>query len=248
MLHSFFDDSGKESDPSNGIVCAAGYIAASPSIWNAFHELWSNFLLTHGLDELHMREMMSSESREEPFATWNWEKKKVVLEDFSTAIKMSRIIGFGVAVDAVAWRELPKPLTKREGTAQEFCFMRLISMIVKRIRQSIPHEHIAIMFDCDEQFTPARFRRYLAIRKKYPEDAKMLISFGVGEPRNYLALQAADFLAWETRTDLMRRMKGLDPKPEFQHMMRVLPGFFPDYTGEYWTREAIESELKKMPV
>lgn len=246
MLLGFFDDSGKESDLSNKIVCAAGYIAASTNIWSGFHELWSNYLLTYGLDELHMKEMMCSESRMKPFCDWDWQKKKAVLEDFSAAIKISRIVGFGVAVDAEAWRELPKELTKVEGTAQEFCFMRLIKMILDRIRKSAPNEKLSIMFDCDEGFTPARFKRYLAIRKRRQDDAKYLISFGVGEPQAYFPLQAADFLAWESRTQLLRQIKGLDSRPEFQHMMMVLPGFFPDYTGEFWDREQIEKVIMPM--
>lgn len=246
MLLGFFDDSGKESDPSNRIVCAAGYIASALPMWQGLQEMWSNHLLMHGLDELHMNEMMSSKSKKKPFCDWDWQKKKSVLEDFSAAIKISRVVGFGVAVDAEAWRELPKDLTRIEGTAQEFCFMRLIRMIVNRVRISAPSEHLSVMFDCDEGFTPARFKRYLEIRKREPEDGKYLISFGVGEPKAYLALQAADFLAWETRTHLMRQIKGLDSKPEFQHMMMALPGFFPDYTGEYWGREEIEKVLKPM--
>ncbi len=246
MLLGFFDDSGKESDPSNKIVCAAGYIASASAMWVGLHEMWSNYLLMHGLDELHMKEIMCQESKEKPFCDWDWQKKKSVLEDFSAAIKVSRIVGFGVAVDAEAWRELPKELTKIEGTAQEFCFMRLIRMIVSRVKKSVPNERLAILFDCDEGFTPARFKRYLAIRKRQPEDAEYLISFGVGEPKSYLSLQAADFLAWETRAHLLRQMKGLESRPEFQHMMMVLPGFFPDYTGEYWDREQIEKVIKPM--
>jgi hypothetical protein len=246
MLLSFFDDSGKESDPSNQIVCAAGYLAAGSSIWSGFHELWNNFLLSHGIDELHMKEMMCSQSKVQPFADWDWAKKKSVLEDFSSAIKISHLIGFGVAVDADAWRELPKSVTQLEGTAQEFCFMRLIKMMVNRVKISVPHERIAVMFDCDEGFTPARFQRFLGLRRRHPVDGQYLISFGVGEPKAYLALQAADFLAWETRTHLMRQIKGLQSRPEFQHMMTVLPGFFPDYTSEYWGREDIEKSIKSM--
>jgi hypothetical protein len=246
MLLGFFDDSGKESDLSNRIVCAAGYIASASSIWGGFHELWSNILLLHGLDELHMKEMMCSQSKEQPFCEWQWEKKKAVLEDFTAAIKISHIVGFGVAVDADAWRELPESLTRVEGTAQEFCFMRLIRKIVERVKKSAPNERIAVMFDCDEEFTSSRFKRFLGIRHNRPEDGDYLISFGVGEPKAYLPLQAADFLAWETRTHLLRQMKGHESRPELQHMLMVLPGFFPDYTGEYWDKEQIEKVIKPM--
>jgi hypothetical protein len=243
MLLGFFDDSGKETDPSNKIVCAAGYIAAGNTFWNSFQEMWRNTLLMHGLDELHMKDIMCSQSKSFPYAEWNWEKKQQVLEGFSIAIKASQLLGFGVAIDADAWRELMSKWKTHEGTAQEFCFTRLIKLVITRLKISAPDEHISIMFDCDEGFTPPRFKRYLKIRHRNPEDAKHLIAFGVGEPKAYLALQAADFLAWETRTHLLREMKGLPSRPEFDHMMKVLPGFFPDYISEYWTREEIETQL-----
>lgn len=248
MLLGFFDDSGKESDPSNKIVCAAGYIASGSAIWDGFHQLWSNVLLEHGIAELHMKDFMSSQSRVQPYCDWDWPKKMSVLEDFSAAIKMNHLVGFGVAVDADAYRTLPKELTRREGTAQEFCFMRLIRMVVNRLKTSASRETVSIMFDCDEDFTPARFKRYLAIRQRRPEDRSVLSSFGVGEPRHYLPLQAADFLAWETRTHLLRQIKGLDQKPEFNHMMMALPGFFPDYTGEFWDEDEISKKLLPMAV
>jgi hypothetical protein len=200
----------------------------------------------HGLEALHMKEMMFSESTKEPYASWDWQKKKQVLEDFSVAIKVSRLVGFGVAVDADAWRDLPPELTKIEGTAQEFCFTRLIKIIVERLKKSLSDESVSIMFDCDEGFTPPRFKRYLAIRHRFPEDKKYLNAFGVGEPSAYIPLQAADFLAWETRTHLLRQIKGFDSRPEFKHMMTVLPGFFPDYVSEFWDREEIEKHIRPM--
>jgi hypothetical protein len=246
MLLGFFDDSGKESDPSNKIVCAAGYIASGASFWNSFQEMWKNFLLAHGLDQLHMRELMWSQSKTEPYASWDWPMKKRVLESFSTAIKASYLIGFGVAVDADAWRGLPPELTKREGTAQEFCFMRLIHMIVKKMKSAAPEEKISIMFDCDQEFTSARFQRYLGLRQRDTDAARYLTAFSIGEPVAWLPLQAADFLAWETRAYLLRQMKGLPDRPEFQHMMRVLPGFIPQYEGEFWTKERIETDILPM--
>lgn len=243
MLLGFFDDSGKETDPSNRIVCAAGYIAAANNIWSAFHELWRNTLLFHGMTALHMRDFMCEHSKEQPASGWDWPKKRQVLEQFSGCIKVSQLVGFGVAIDADAWRELPKDLTRIEGNAQEFCFMRLIRMAVTRILRSCPQEHLSIAFDCDRAATAARFKRYLGIRDKYPDEARILSSFAIAEPQNYYPLQAADLLAWETRTQLLRQIKGLPSRPEFEHMMEGMPGVFPDYTSELWTREAIESHL-----
>jgi len=105
MIQGFFDDSGKESDPSNRIVCAAGYLAA-PTLWSGFEELWRHLLIKHGISWLHMKDFLNSKSSEYSYLNWDWPKKQRVLEDFSGAIKISNLIGFGVSVDAGAWQRL----------------------------------------------------------------------------------------------------------------------------------------------
>jgi hypothetical protein len=42
VIHGFFDDSGKESDKGNQIVCMAGYLAVD-QLWNMFTEGGTNF-------------------------------------------------------------------------------------------------------------------------------------------------------------------------------------------------------------
>lgn len=242
MLHGFFDDSGKEGDPSNRIICAAGYIAP-PSVLNSFQEIWKLFLVKHNLEWLHMKDFMNDKSSEYAYLGWDWPKKKSVLEDFSGAIKMNHLIGFGVSIDAEAWRKMPSHITKQFGTAQELCFMRILRMVVERLKRSCPDERVSIIFDCDQTFAPARFQRYLRLREYDEAASQFLSSFTVADPRVYLALQAADLLAWETRKDLLRQIDGHESRPEFKHMMLVLPGFFPDYTAELWTEEALQREF-----
>jgi hypothetical protein len=199
------------------------------------------------MEWLHMKDFMNANSTEYAYLNWDWNKKKSVLEDFSAAIKMSQLAGFGVALDAEAWRRLPKEFIKANGTAQEFCFIRILRMVVERMKRSCPDERISILFDCDRTFAPSRFQRYIQVREKVADAARFLNAFTVGEPKVFQPLQAADLLAWETRKDLLRQIEGLDSRPEFQHMMKNLPGFFPDYTAELWTAELLEREFGPFP-
>lgn len=246
MINGFFDDSGKESDSKNGIVCAAGYIAAGMSIWNGFHEVWKNRLMTHNMEWLHMKDFMCDDSKEYRHLKLDWGKKKPILEGFSAAIKMSQLVGFAVGLDAHAWRKLPKEIIRENGTAQEFCFLRLLRLVFDRMKVSAPRDQASIMFDCDREYTPARFQRYIRVRDKIEGAANVLVAFTIGEPRAFLPLQAADLLAWETRSELVRRSKGLDSRPEFQHLMMVLPGFPTDYTSEFWSEEEIKKNIARL--
>jgi len=238
MLHGFFDDSGKESDAANRIVCIAGYISGSAQLWNGLAELWKHCLLTHGLEWLHMKDFLNPESSEYADLGWDWDKKRSVLEDFCQAIKMSKIAGFAVALDLEAWRQLPPEFVKQRGTAQEFCFSRLLYLLIERLKKSAPDERISILFDCDKQFAPVRFQRYITARENIEDAARYLCGFTIGEPRVFLPLQAADLLAWSVRKDIIRRLGGnYESRPEFKALLQVIPGFFPDYHMEFWNED-----------
>jgi hypothetical protein len=172
-------------------------------------------------------------------------EKKAVLDKFIETIKGSDLIGFGVALDADAWRKLPKEITRVEGDAQQFCFLRIMRLIVERMKKSRPHDYIAVHFDCDRGFSPSRFQKFIALRDHDPDARRYLQTFTIAEPKLYLPLQSADLLAWETRKDLMRRLGGYESRPEFKSMFQVMAGYFPDYKGEFWDEKEIEEKILK---
>ena len=161
MIRCFFDDSGKESERGNRIVSIAGYLAGGETYWDLFGTGWSHQLFRHGISWLHMKDFMQDRDEYAAFK-WDWPKKRSVLEDFIKVIKVSQIIGFGVALDAEAWRKVPKQFTAVEGTAQEFCFLRIMRMIVERMKIVRPNDYVSVFFDCDKGFTPAGSRNSLA--------------------------------------------------------------------------------------
>lgn len=244
MIRAFFDDSGKESDLDNRIVCIAGYIAGEGMHWDAFSQGWRHQLLRHGISWLHMKDFMLDRG-EYKTLRWDWPKKKEVLDDFIAVIKVSQIVGFAVAVDADAWRKIPKELTRREGDAQQFCFIRLMAMIIERMKRVLPQDIVSMCFDCDKGFTPVRFQRFLQIRDSDPLARQYFQSFSISEPRIFTPLQAADLLAWETRKELLRRLGGYESRPEVAHILKLVPGFPPVYESEFWDEAEIEKHLIK---
>jgi hypothetical protein len=245
VIHSFFDDSGKESDLDNRIVCIAGYLAVD-HIWNVFSEAWKHLLIHTGISWLHLKDFM--QDRDE-YASLNlkndWARKNAILRDFMMIIKASQPIGFGVAVDADAWREIPKEITRRYGSAQEFCFMRIMKMVAKRMKIAAPRDVVAITFDCDREFTPSRFQRFIGVRDHDHDALQIFQSFTIAEPQVYLPLQGADLLAWQTRKELMRKLGGYDSRPEFEYMFKSLLNLEPQYASEMWTKPDIEEQIIK---
>jgi hypothetical protein len=245
VIHCFFDDSGKESDQGNPYVCIAGYMAIHDAWWTHLANGWGNQLFRHGISWLHMKDFMQNQS-EYAALNWDWPKKKSILEEFIAIIKASQLIGFGVAVDAVAWRQFPKELTKAEGTAQEFCFMRIIRMIVERFKIARPDDWAVLYYDCDQGFTPARFQRFIRLRQHDPEVAKYFRGFSIVDPKSFLPLQAADLLAWQTRKDLMRKLGGHDSREEYKLFFEsTLPFDSTDYVSEFWTASELDTRIVK---
>jgi hypothetical protein len=232
VIRAFFDDSGKESDPSNRVVCIAGYMAAGETPWNILGERWRQVLLTHGISWLHMKDFMADKDEYEALR-WDWPKKRAVLEDFIGAIRAAGLIGFGVGLDADEWRKVPKDVTKKQGDAQQFCFARIMRMIVERMKTSVPRDFVSVYFDCDRNFTPTRFQRFIGIRDRDPE------------PKVYIPLQAADLLAWESRKDVLRRIGGFESREEFDSMFQILPDYFPTYLSELWLESDINEQILK---
>lgn len=243
MIKCFFDDSGKESDLSNPIVCVAGYLAVD-QFWNMFTEGWSHCLLKHKMHWLHMKDFMLDRD-EYAGRAWDWPTKRAILQEFINIIKAANLIGFGVALDANAWREIPKEVTDKEGTAQEFCFMRIMRMVVERMKIARPRDFVSIYFDCDKEFTPARFQRFIGVREHDPHARKYFQCFSIAEPKAFCPLQAADLLAWETRKDLMRKVGGYDSRPEYDFLFQSLLNFVPDYESELWDRAEIDEQIMK---
>jgi hypothetical protein len=92
MLHGFFDDSGKGSNSDNRVVCLAGYVAGDNAIWTGLHGMWRHFLFQHNLEWLHMKDFMAEQSSEYAhLEKFDWDAKRKMLEDFSSAIKMSHL-------------------------------------------------------------------------------------------------------------------------------------------------------------
>jgi hypothetical protein len=215
-MYCFCDDSGKESDASNPIIVMAGYLFPDNNALSLFEALWKAHLVRYGFSWLHMKDFMQ-DKKEYARLAGNWAYKKAILEDFINVIKVCRPVGFGIGVDANAWRRIPQDIKRKEGDAQSFCFTRMMRLVTDRMQVAAPRDTVALTFDCDMTFSPKRFQRFIHIRNNFLPAKKHLEGFTIAEPKRYLQLQAADLLAWETRKAMERNTKGLKAREEFDH-------------------------------
>jgi hypothetical protein len=218
----------------------AGYLA-DMSYWNIFVPQWRHFLLKHGLGQIHMRNLipLQGEYRE---LGWDARKRNEALVDFIRVIRETHLIGFGVGVDADYWRKVRKRYEKCEDV-QTFCFARIMKMVVGRMKRAAERDVVVVHFDTARKFGSTRFNLFSEIWERDPDARQYLSSICFADPRIYLPLQAADFLAWETRKNLIQKIGGYQSTPRWKQLFEVLEGVTLDYQSELWDKPEIEAKV-----
>jgi hypothetical protein len=241
VIECFFDDSGKENEPSNRFVCVAGYIAHE-TFWWQFNAAWKHLLLRHGLPYVHLRVFLNMSDQKH----WNRTKRDSVLEEFVSAIKVHRLIGFGVAVDVEAWKKIPKERRlKFSGSVQEFCVMRILRRIIDRLDESRDPDPISVIFDRDFEYARPRLKLLEYVHKHDPRVGPRVASLNFSDSERFFPLQAADLLAWETRRELVTKVLGFgaSSRSSWKALFSALPFQELDYEGELWDDNLFESSF-----
>ena len=241
MIRAYFDDSGSESLSSGTHVCLAGYLA-DDHYWVTFNRLWRHQLVRHGIGCVHMKDLIPLQGEYKSLG-WDTTKRDQVIGDFIRVIQYSELIGFGVAVDAAAWREVRKKSPK-SANAQMFCFSRLFRLVVERMKKSAPREWLNVHFDSNPEFGAQRLRLFDDIRRT-DKDAQWLIpSITFADMKTYLPLQAADILAWESRKELLQKAGGYESTPRFKEIVAAMGISNLEFVSELWDREEIEKMVE----
>jgi len=238
MIRAYFDDSGKESTPSGAFVCMAGYLADS-SYWELFASEWRQRLLEHGISGIHMKDLIPLQGEYKTLG-WDTTKRDAAIGDFIQVIKATRLIGFGVGVDAQAWRDLRKVYPKLDDV-QTFCFARVMRMVIERVSKAAARDFVAVHFDPDPEFGAARLRLFDEIWRRDPAARNYLASLTFADKVIYTPLQAADLLAWETRKELIQKAGGFESTPRYKELFTALAGIQLQYHSELWDRSEIEA-------
>jgi hypothetical protein len=241
VLYCFFDDSGKESDPTHDFVVLAGFFT---NYWELFDTKWLNLLLKYDLPYIHLRDAISVGKKK----GWDVQRLNGVLSEFASAIRESNLVGVGVGVHMDAWREVPKSLRNRFGDAQIFCCSRVIRRIMDRLETvGLNQEKITIVFDQDFEFARRRLRLFEELRKQYEPIRERVVQVSFADSRTFYPLQAADMLAWETRRQLVNAAGGKQSTVRWRELTAAMPsGQIEFAVGEFWTRGWFDREMPKL--
>lgn len=193
-MHAFFDESGKFHD--NDFVCIAGYIAED-AYWDTFCKEWQSLLKKHGLQAIHMTDLMALQGQFKCLG-WSEQKKLLVVKDFIDAIRNNILVGFAVGLDAKYYRSMMKE-TQKKFKPHVFCFARVIKLLMNRHSAWGWTEPISSIFDDCRQYSMKCYSALCDIKEKHAGVSKLIASITFADDEVFYPLQAADMLAYATR-------------------------------------------------
>jgi hypothetical protein len=231
------DESGKMAD--SDFVCLSAYIAGDDA-WNKFSEEWANLLRFHDIPYVHMKEAMALSGPYEKKG-WDTAKRNSVLAEFALIIRKTIWAGFGVAVDAKYFRQMPSEARKKMGDAQIFCFQRMIHLVIQKLREVGYEPRISMVFDDSEEYSTRCYRVWSRLRVLRPEIRDRIPAITFADDRVFNPLQAADMLAWESNKSLRLRAANEEQRPQLRALMTDTdPSYGLDYVGEVWGAKSLD--------
>ncbi len=275
VVRAYIDDSGSPSDPNHTYITMAGYSCAVQE-WNRFEKKWGEILKVFNIPYLHMREFAKPNSIYEHIKADD-EAMRHLFMMLINAIHHGTLVGFDCSIhlnDLRAFSEHHGINLDAHSMALYGCFLNLlvyneeyrdekIEIVVDRFDRS--HQKLSTAMDYSFSDTQAE------------SGAKVLSMVCLLDDQTYknvYPLQAADFLAWESRKNLEDN-KGFKPTYEERKVREKLSEAYAQYSREHqeifnnsprervsyrellagmgnvissvWTRDDLEQSLKRHP-
>jgi len=239
MLRAFFDESGKLAD--SDFICMCGYI--SDDRWDDFSEEWAKALKDHNLPFIHTSALFSHNF---PYDHIEWpaQKRDAVMLDFVRPIVKYARAGFGVALDAKFFRNMPQGDRKTLGdrSPEVFIFHRLLHHVVKVLRVWSYSGSIGILFDMENGFSTKCLQALIHLRNHRSEVKSLIGSIAFCDDAVTPPIQAADMLAYATKRNLQD-----EPPPYYDALVRGIDGRAPPpYVSEFYDADGIKRTVAEV--
>jgi hypothetical protein len=231
VFECYLDDRGDTSRASDRVACCAGYLTHEDGR-DEFSRRWRHLLLKHDLPYFHFRnwiEIVDSRG-------WDRIKRNNILMDFTRTIEGHDMLGFIVAVDTRVWNSLDLKRRRIFGTAGEFCFQRLMRLVLDRLEAAEFSDTIAIVFDQD---LDELSRRANAVKRLSLEDSRASFrvqSMQFSNAKKICHLQATNLLWWSMYKELSERSGDALRLPLWLNALSELPVDHNHGVFEFWDK------------
>lgn len=223
----YVDDCASPNDALHRIVCCAAYLLHEDER-APFNRRWRNLLMQHELTRLNLREWKAATKG----PAWDLSKRRAVLADFIRLAEGPQALAFVVAVDAQVWASLKPKRRRMFGSAADFCFQRVLRVVLDRMEAVNNPEPIAIVLDQDLASFAERSQVVRSALRLDSRASRRVGSIQFSDPGLSYQLQAAHVLGCMTRKTLAERSGGEIPLPGWLKALTELPTA--DHPCEFW--------------
>lgn len=204
MLSAYMDETGHPHDLNSRFVGMAGLLAPSLN-WERFESQWNDTLNRFNLDYFHMKDFAHSKKA---FKNWKGdeERRRALLGDLVQVIRQSHAVPFGGIIPMEPYRSFPKHLQETLRSPYHLSFTVCCYLLFALARPARPlKESIAPVFAEHAEFQHQAAWGIDFLRNIDPEINELLDSPVFRSPQKIVALQAADFVAYEMQKEAVRR-------------------------------------------
>jgi len=194
VLACYLDDSGEDNEP---IITLAGYLSLAPQ-WIEFEIEARKLFDSYGIDYLHTVDFYH---RRGQFDGWGSIQKLTFAKEFYRVLASRVAYGFEFSVLKERFSERKKGKNlKQEGSPMGFCFRGILDRIVKHPGvewiSTQPGVDLSFVVEAGQKNQGDTLARFTAIKKMAPDKFG---SIAFEDKKKFIALQAADFLAFYSR-------------------------------------------------
>ncbi|WP_234730656.1 DUF3800 domain-containing protein [Acidocella facilis] len=214
VFTAYLDDSGSHGDSADLVV--AGF-AGLPMAWEGFEVLWPIMLRRHNVTYLHTRKLAQFSGE---FKDWNAEKRRGFVDDFAKNLNVAGIIGVGATINSKIFREIfPKNTKIMKDSAFGLCFRVAVLKMCERLYH--PNSQISFVLEDGHKNSGDAFRIFSKLKSiKNDLLSQSLGGFAVAPKKQFGALQAADFLAYNIYKNMSSVRTGAQVHESFGQLMQ----------------------------
>jgi hypothetical protein len=207
IVYFFSDESGKQK--KNRSVTVAG-VGISKIRLEAFEEEWDVLLRSYELQEFHMSRVSKIHETHglKLLAGQTLVQRQELLFPFADCIAKYFEIGLMQATDVEGFIRLPMEARQLIGgplDAHFLTFSRGLLEVVKYIR---PEDQLSVICDDNLQLAWDTYLHYRALSASSDDVQKKIAGITFAKSRHFLALQAADMVAFLTRKEAIAKFYG----------------------------------------
>ena len=234
FFYIYADESGKLSGKSD-YTSLCGFIGAALEVQRASYE-WHLCQIKWGVPPIHMSQILAENPKDKEWidkrAEWGprWEElRDTMLDEFAFVIQQSKLIAVGTVIDASMYRKVQEDpsLKLPVKDSNVYLFQELIMNALARIEVIDDCSPVSVVVD-DDQDTAFDYYTMLKSLKSNESPAfdkirKRVHGLCFSNDRSFPILQAADMIAYETRSLMVKRIS--DPAtPPSQRYQRLTQG------------------------